>query len=87
MGQANHALDGSTDPTVGSGNFEGKRAAHFGRPFAKRFALCYRTVLCPVLSLSVLSVCNVDVLWPKGWMDQGETWQGGRSRPRLHCVR
>jgi len=29
----------------------------FGRPFLKRFALCYRTVVCPVLScLSCLSV-------------------------------
>ena len=33
----------------------------------KRFALCYRTVACPVLS--VLSVCDVGTLWPNGWMD------------------
>ena len=26
------------------------------------------------------------LLWPSGWMDQGETWQGGRPRPRPHCV-
>ena len=44
----------------------------FGRPFVKRFALCYRT--CP-------SVCNVGVLWPNGWMDQDETWYGDRPRP------
>ena len=25
--------------------------------------------------LSVLSVCNVDALWPNGWTDQDETWQ------------
>ena len=30
----------------------------FGRPFEKRLALCYRTVVCPV--------CNVGVLWPNG---------------------
>jgi len=30
----------------------------FGRPFAKRFALCYRSVVCPVC-LSVLSVTFV----------------------------
>jgi len=24
--------------------------------------------------LSVLSVCNVDVFWPNGWMDQDATW-------------
>jgi len=37
--------------------------------------------------LSVLSVCNVRVLWPNGWMDQGETWHGGRPLSRPHCVR
>jgi len=31
---------------------------------------------------SVLSVCDVGVLWPNGWIDQGETWHGGRPRPR-----
>ena len=37
--------------------------------------------------LSVLSVCDVGVLWPNGWMDQGETWHGGRPRLWSHCVR
>jgi len=37
--------------------------------------------------LSVLSVCNVGVLWPNGWMDQDATWHGGRPRPRRRCVR
>jgi len=55
----------------------------FGRPFVKRFALCYRTVVCPVC----LSVCNVGVFWPNGWMDRDDTWHGGRPRPRPHCVR
>jgi len=40
---------------------------------------------CPVLS--VLSFCNVGVLWPNGWMDQDATWYGGRPRPTPHCVR
>ena len=31
--------------------------------FVKRFTLCYRTVVCPV--------CDIGVLWPDGWMDQG----------------
>ena len=31
--------------------------------------------------LSCLSVCNVGVLWPNGWMDQDETWPGGRLGP------
>jgi len=35
----------------------------------------------------VLSVCNVGVLWPNGWMDQDATWCGGRPRPRPRCVR
>jgi len=44
----------------------------------------------PMLSdccLCVLSVCNVGVLWPNGWMDQDETWHGGRPLSRPHCVR
>ena len=36
--------------------------------------------------LSCLSVRNVSVLWPNGWMDQDETWHGGRPRPRPHIV-
>ena len=32
-----------------------------GWPFVKRFALYYHTVVC-------LSVCDVGVLWPNGWM-------------------
>ena len=51
----------------------------FGRPFVKRFALCYRSV--------VLSVCNVGVLWPNGWTDQDETWRVGSPRPWPHCVK
>ena len=35
------------------------------RPFVKRFALCYRTVVLSVLSLQ--AICDVgDVLWPNG---------------------
>ena len=37
--------------------------------------------------LSVLSVCNVGVLLPSGWMDPDKTWHAGRPRPRLHCVK
>ena len=40
----------------------------FGRPFLKRFTLCYRSIVCPV--------CNVGALWPNGWMDQ----DAGRPR-------
>jgi len=54
----------------------------FERPFVKRFALCYWTVV-----LSVCPVCNVGVLWPNGWMDHNATWYRGRPRPRPHYVR
>jgi len=37
--------------------------------------------------LSAMSVWNVGVLWPNGWMDQDTTWQAGWPRPRRHCVR
>jgi len=37
---------------------------------------------CPVC----LYVCDVGVLWPKGWMDQDETRHGGRPQSRPHCV-
>ena len=54
-----------------------------GRPFVKRFALCYRSV---VLSVC-LSVYDVHALWPNGWTDQDETWHAGKPRPWPHCVR
>jgi len=57
-------------------------SAVFARPFVKRFALCYHTVV-----LSVCPVCDVGVLWPNGWMDQDTSWHGGRHRLRPHCVR
>jgi len=61
--------------------------AIFGRPFVKRFTLCYRTVVCLYVCLSVLFVRNVDVLWPNGYMDKDGTWHAGRPRPWPHCVR
>jgi len=58
----------------------------FGRPFAKRFALCHQTVVC--LSCPVcLSVYNVGVLWPNGCVDPNETWYAGRPRPWPRCAR
>jgi len=39
----------------------------FRRPFVKGFTLCYQAVVCPVLSVC-LSVCNIGVLGPNGWM-------------------
>ena len=52
-------------------------------PLATPLALCYRTVVSPVLS-----VCEPGVLWPNGWMDQDETWHAGRPPlPWPQCVR
>ena len=55
---------------------------------------CFWATVCktvrPMLSdrcLSFLSVCNVGVLWPNGWVDQDATWYRGRPRPRRHRVR
>jgi len=38
---------------------------------------------CPVC----LSICNIGVLWPNGWIDQDATWYRDRPRPRRHCIR
>jgi len=40
-----------------------------------------------IVPLSVLSVCDVGVLWPNGWTDQNETWHAGTPRPCAYCVR
>jgi len=47
-----------------------------GRPFVKRFALCYRTLVCLSVChiLSCLPDCKVGILWPNGRMNQDETW-------------
>jgi len=58
-----------------------------GQPFEKRFALCYRTVVRPVLSCPIMSVCNVRALRPNGWTNQDETWHAGRPRLWPHCIR
>jgi len=59
----------------------------FGATVSKRFALCYRSLVC----LSVLSVVPV-CLWR--WcivakrLDRSTwNWHGGRLRPLPHCVR
>ena len=66
-------------------------SAIFGRLLVEQFALCYQSVVCLSVCLSVYlscPVCDAGVLWPNaGWMDQNETWQAGRPRPWPHCVR
>ena len=63
----------------------------FGRPFVKRFALCYRTFVCLSSVLSVClacPLCDVGVLWPNGSMDQDKTCQGGGGpRPWPYRIR
>ena len=62
----------------------GRYGSHFWATVCKKV----RPIIsdrCPVLSC--LSVCDLGVLWPNGWMDQDATWYGGRPRPRPHCVR
>jgi len=48
--------------------------------------ICYQTVV-GLSVLSVCPVCDVGVLWPNCWMDQGETWHAGSPRPWPQCVR
>jgi len=54
--------------------------AVFGRPFVKRFTLCYRTIVCPVcLWLWCVVAKRLD---GSRW-----TWHGSRPRSRSRCVR
>jgi len=79
-------IHGSFWPTrVHTPNGISTGSAVFGRPFVKRFALCYRTIVC--LSCDSCPVCDVGVLWPNRLTDQDETWQAGRPRLWPHCVR
>ena len=59
--------------------------------FSLIFEQPFATMVRPMLSDHCLSVClscpvcNVCVLLPNGWMDQDETWHGGRPRSWPHC--
>ena len=79
------------DVRPGSGHWSRERshAQRYTRLFGPTVCKTVRPMLsdrCPVLSVC-LSVCDVGVLWPNGWMDQNETWHGGRPWPRPHWVR
>jgi len=54
----------------------------FGRPFVKRFALCYR----PMSVCTVCHVCDIGVFWPNAWTDQDETWHAGIDLGPGHIV-
>ena len=66
----------------------GRQILHHRRHPSRRFWATVCEMIYPVLSdhcLSCpvcLSVCNIGVLWPDGWMDQDATWCGDRPRPR-----
>ena len=51
-----------------------------------KYDVIYKTSPC-IAQSSVLSVCDVGVLWPNGWMDQDETRHWGRPQDQPHCVR
>ena len=48
----------------------------FGRPFVKRLAICYRTVVLSCLSVTLVYACIVAKR-----TDQDETWHAGKPRP------
>ena len=48
-------------------------------------AVCLSYLSVCLSVLSSVSVCDVAVFWPNGWMDQDETWHAGRPRPWPHC--
>jgi len=57
---------------------------HFGATVCKtvRPMLSVRCLsVCLSVYLSCLSICDAGVLWPNRWMDQDDTWHGGRPRP------
>jgi len=55
---------------------------HLNHPMLSDRCLSVCLSVCPLLS-----VCNVGILWPNGWIDQDETWHGGRSQPWPHYAR
>jgi len=57
------------------GTSEDKTYTHFifGRPYEERVLVNGPHYATAGYALSVLSVCNVSVLWPNGWMDQDAT--------------
>ena len=73
----------------------------FGRPFVKRFALCYRTVVCHVCvrlgsSPPKKEHSSPHTFWPMSVVAKRldgsrchlvRSWYGGRPRPRSHCLR
>jgi len=76
LGPGHIVLDGDPAPHPDTGTTAPPSTF---RPFVKRFALRYRTVVC--------TVCDVCALWPNGLMDHDETWHTGRPQPWPQCVR
>jgi len=76
-----HPTSGSVSSRVRSffAEFLGNRLNN-GSPYAIGPLSCLSV-------LSVMSVCNVGVLWLNGWMYQDKTRYRGRPRPRPYCAR
>jgi len=69
-----------------------RQTGHTTRPDRQRSSCIERTVCNTVRPMlwdccPVLSDCEVGLLWPNSWTDQGETWHAGRPRPRSDYVR
>ena len=95
LGPCHIVLDGVPLPREGHSSprlFSAHVYCGHGRPSQLLLSSCTNgrpKTVCHMLSdrCPVLSVCDVGVLWPNGWMDQDETWQADRPRPWPHCVR
>jgi len=72
---------------VASALFRGSELGAFGTGGVRNWGHNRAVKTIRLVCLVCLSVCNVGVLWPNGWMDQDETWHAGRLRYRPHCVR
>jgi len=79
-----HACDGQTDGRTDGQNYDSQDRASTA---ASRGKNASPYAIGPLSCLPCLSVCDVGVLWPSGWMDQDKIWHAGRRQPWPHCVR
>jgi len=69
-------LFGHNTPTLQRDKQTDKGPVAYGEPFYKQSPK--NGLPC---AIGPLSVREVHILWPNGWMDQGKTRHGGRPRP------
>jgi len=65
---------------------DGSRCHLVGRWASTQATLCYMDTELP-RKRGTAPIFGPCLLWPNGWMRQVTTWNGGRRRPRRHCVR